>query len=184
MFGQVEWSFKLAISIWEIFWAHWTIRNFPEPIKNSKNETDSGIGVFDPALRTGERTAEEDRAFSAGLKAVNLWYGYNLVEKWLLTAKPGGAPDTMLAYGQRGWPLFERAICELQSDFRHLLDLGLLTAEANYDAIHDACAVAKRAFLTSPADFTAALEKVTFTNGADKPFVSKKYAQTIEEVFG
>ena len=119
---------------------------------------------------------------------MNLWYGHLLVEKWLLTAKPAGAPEDMLAYAERGWPHFERAVCELQTKFSRLLDLGRINGSADnvddYELISDACQLLERGFPALPSDFTEALESVVFTNGSDKEFVSKKYAQTIEEIIG
>ena len=73
-----------------------------------------------------ERTEEELAVFKIALGNVNLWYGHLLVEKWLLTAKPEGAPVGMLQYAERGWPGFERQISELQSPYDSLFDLGKL----------------------------------------------------------
>merc|ERR1712232_1031594 len=94
----------------------------------------------------------------------------------------------MLKYEQRGWPNFERAVCEMLSDFGHLLDLGGLQGRMDrikdYAGVEDACGVMRRAFPPLPHEMAAKLNTVTFTNGSDRALVGKIYARTMEEVVG
>ena len=138
-----------------------------------------------PSLPQRERSEEDQARFDRGLGAVNLWYGHGLVEKWLLTALPAGAPAAMKPYAERGWPCFERALAELITKFSYVLDLGGLEGQRppSWDDVRRRCWVLERAPPPGPEAFAELLRARTFTNAADHAVVERKYAQTAEELF-
>ena len=138
------------------------------------------------SLYQGDRTEEQQEAFKRALKAVNLWYAHPLTWVWALTMVPQGVKP----YVERGWPCFEKAVGTMIKDSYMFLDLGAAErnmGRARYDAIENfvdlrKSAVAGRAAPLTPSMFHEMLEKLTFTNGADRVFVAEKYTSTFTEI--
>jgi hypothetical protein len=139
------------------------------------------------SLYQGDRTEEQQEAFKRALKAVNLWYAHPLTWVWALTMVPQGVKP----YVERGWPCFEKAVGTMIKDSYMFLDLGAAernVGRARYDAFGKfddlrESAVAGRAAPLTPSTFHKMLEKLTFTNGADRVFVAEKYTSTFTEIF-
>jgi hypothetical protein len=83
------------------------------------------------------RSDTEDAAFRRALGAMDLLYAHQQTVKWRLTRQMPSAQGR--PYGERGWPLFETAACQLISWSSHVLDLGRcdFSAELQYEEKED-----------------------------------------------
>jgi len=137
-----------------------------------------------------DRTQEERTSFNKGLAEVNVTYAHQQIEVWLLK----WVPDTeKRKYMNRGWPFFEKAVSGLIKDATKLVELeggrdSKIFQCCSWTEIHDKTQRQRTAPM-SPEAFKMALEDKTFTSHvgldrieADRSFLSKKYAQTFDEV--
>merc|ERR1740129_901807 len=83
---------------------------------------------------------------------------------------------------ERGWPVFERGVSGLITPYYAFFDIGSFTEEAcrEWFDMSEICTASRQLPLT-PLEFTAVLETKTFTSGADRDVVRKKYEQTFIE---
>lgn len=129
----------------------------------------------------GLRTRDENAAFHQALSKMNIWYAHMKTLVYLLTATPSAWPPETPAYGDRGWPSFERMITMLlkhQSGkcWATICDVGAF-AEGG---IGRTVVVPPKA----PEDFEEMLSRLKFTNNADKKNVMMLYKDTLDTALG
>lgn len=139
------------------------------------------------SLHQRPRTHEEEQAFHRAMDSMHLWYAHQGTRVWTLSRVPKGA-ECAMPYGDRGWPLFERAVSEMVTPGGFLLDLGLLSASTQCDedwtSVCRACA-AGRAPPPTPQAFADALRSRHFSEGlVDCHWVGAAYANAFLQVFG
>jgi hypothetical protein len=145
--------------------------------------------LFKEALSDAKVSEEERRAaiiqgeeiFNFALGTLDLWYAHAKTTVVLLTELPKKLPksfDAIRTYDRRGWTTYERCSAELCKAFRLqqagwplVIDLGKKRA-------------ALRRLPTTPEQMGELLKKCSFTNGADKEMVLKKYEKTARAVLG
>jgi len=93
-------------------------------------EQDFGVFLDWCSLYQEPRSPSELRSFKLSLQFINLWYAHELTQVYMLTKLPLGYEESsVVPYGERGWPTFERAISgilkvRMGHVFPALVDLG------------------------------------------------------------
>jgi len=127
------------------------------------------------------RSDEEVSRFEQALEEVELWYAHSATVVWMLTEVPSGG----LAYKDRGWPSFERAVSSIFMEPAKLLDLGALRDEdldgLDYEDIVQRCQT-PRVPPTDPDEFERCLEEKRFTCEADRSIVVRRYTRTFTDI--
>jgi len=134
------------------------------------------------------RSKSDMESFKLSLANINIWYIHQSTVVWMLTQVPEG----VLEYDLRGWPVFERAVSSMIKASWKALDFAPFcddweTSMCYYQQgaknVVDLCRAARFPPI-HPEQFARILSSKRFTNGADKVFVSRKYAQTFLDVMG
>jgi hypothetical protein len=122
------------------------------------------------------RTVEQDAAFTRANAHSHLWFLHQATRVWMLTRIPASA-ERGEAYGQRGWPVLERALGDMVTRENFMLDLGKLD---------ESCTTWKRALVACkhqqrpprlPSAFTEELRRSVFAVEADRTFAMHKYEE-------
>ena len=138
------------------------------------------------SLFQGERTPNQQKLFSQGLRAINPLYGQQYVMVWCLTRVPPGIERD---YFVRGWCTFELTIASALKDELYLLDLGQLCLAPSavddfYTQVELVCYAGRQPPL-SPDAFSSMLTSKAFTNGkSDHQLVAGLYADFVCEALG
>lgn len=174
------------------------------------------------------RSASEQEIYAEGRNNIHLWFSNINTIKLLLTFRPSSRREndsgsdeeeavdnhdsvsrTIVEYGSRGWPCFERILSRSISDDLHILDLGRLQT-VDLDGVADMNALCaaqadgplERTLPLNPDEFVALIRTKTFFGGVplfeddlaevestelvedlpDKAFLEWTYAQWYEEV--
>lgn len=125
-----------------------------------------------------ERTPEELETFKAGLGTVNIVYGNQMTETWILNWVPLGMG---FQYDERGWPTFEKLVSSLIKDPVKLVVLTEHTTQCQkwQDILRQP--VMRSAPIT-PQKFEEIIASKHITSGKDRDFLKEKYADTFAEV--
>jgi len=134
---------------------------------------------------TGVISEEDAAAFRRGLKVINLLYGaeYTLVvqlTKMPLESDFSGKEEVEInlkPYYERGWCFFEVTVSSIFKAGNYLIDLGEIDDLEEFWDWEEVCqfGASSRQPPLTPEEMRAALEKKTFTNGADREMVAEKY---------
>lgn len=126
----------------------------------------------------GERTDAEYEAFATAISRMQIWYAHEQTLVYMLTmTPPSWDVGAHTAYHARGWPTFER----------HVTMINKQQSAKCWANIVDASAPDSEAVVQPPMTveaFRALLSGKTFTNGADREFVTELYADTLKTAFG
>jgi hypothetical protein len=123
---------------------------------------------------TLRRSPVEERAFTLALGDLELWFAHYLTTALLLTAS---AQPTRPGYLDSGWTTYESLVARLNK--MHRADL--------WPAVLDVGDPENPTVTMPPvplADFAAELERLHFTNGADKAIVRALYERTLRTTLG
>jgi hypothetical protein len=123
---------------------------------------------------TGDRTPEEQEAFTAALGDVELWFAHQLTTVVLLTTS---APPTRPDYYHSGWTSYESTVARILKKRRSdlwdpVIDVG------------DAATTRHRQPPMHCEHFRELMAQVTFTVPADAAVVLRLYARTLRNTLG
>ena len=120
------------------------------------------------------RTAAEDRAFRRALSQMQVMYAHKKTLVYMLTVNPKWTVTPTWdckEYIERGWPNFEQRVSML---------LKMQSSRAWANVVNVGNPNAKQLVPLTPEGFSALLETLHFTNGADRGPVAELYRKTIE----
>eukprot|EP00927_Polykrikos_kofoidii_P068182 TRINITY_DN63552_c0_g1_i1.p1 TRINITY_DN63552_c0_g1~~TRINITY_DN63552_c0_g1_i1.p1 ORF type:complete len:895 (-),score=148.63 TRINITY_DN63552_c0_g1_i1:35-2635(-) len=136
------------------------------------------------------RCPMEEAMYNYSREDVSLWFAHTGTRVWMLTQQNEAAVDTddedyeeascAVPYAERGWTNFERALGEMATQSRFLMDLGKMDSvqiqASNWHQIATICRAERRPPLT-PQAFEEFIRTKKFGDGdADREFVTQKYA--------
>jgi len=122
-------------------------------------------------------TLQEKTSFKCGLGDVNLWYAHPSTMVVRLTH----VPRNVRKYAVRGWPVFEKLTSEMNNRRGEVILVQETMCECDWDQLLGT-GVALRDPPTTPQTFSKMVQKLVFTNGADRDLVVRKYEETYMDV--
>jgi len=122
-------------------------------------------------------TLQEKTSFRCGLADVNLWYAHPSTMVVRLTY----VPRNVRKYAVRGWPVFEKLTSEMTNQRGEVILVQEPMCECDWFQLLGT-GVALRDPPTTPQTFSKMVQKLVFTNGADRDLVVRKYEETYRDV--